>query len=441
MVSASVDHRGARATTERRLLLPIFACASLLGAGPVAAELTLSPYVSGGARFDTNPRYQSSRNDPESAWGTIVDARLPLELRSPRGRIALNPRAVYSFYPDSDQDDLEDRDHYLLGEANRLTRRSDTGVSVGYTDLALRTSEFQSAGDSGSGGSGASQIFFKDKQDRWYVQPYWLFQFTPKNSITLNGGYEEVTYDEKFASRRFDYDYSFAAATLQRRVAERHSLALRAQFTKFDSINKDLAIQNDSETNSASLIYEFAWSETARVTADLGAARTKNTVIRPNAVDPVNGPFCNPALEIFFPCTFDSDSTNFVGNISATKQTETVEYNVTIGQSITPNSNGAEVLRFNIDAWAKKQFSEKWSGRLGLIAFTQNDVGDSDRDFERDYIRGQLRLNYRFTRQWAVYGAYEYTFNDQKGALTTDRTIRNHFASAGIVFRPTRWSW
>ncbi|MGI9343454.1 MAG: hypothetical protein ACR2QV_11430 [Gammaproteobacteria bacterium] len=426
---------------SRRLLVLTATFSMLLSAVPAAAEWRLEPYVAGGARFDSNPRYLSSRLDPESALGTIVDARLPLIYQSPRGKFSLRPRAVYSFYPDSDDEDLEDRDHFLLGDANRITRRSDTGVSFGYTDLSLRTSELQSAGDSSAGGSGTGRIFFKDKQDRWYVQPYWLFQFTPKNSITLNGGYEEVRYDEDFTSTRFDYDYTFATATLRRAVARRHTLALRLQFTQYDGLNKDLATENDSETNSASLVYEYDWSETARVTVDLGAARTKNTVSRPNALDPVTGPFCNPSLVFIFPCEVKNDSTNFVGNIEARKKSETVDYVVTVGQSITPNSNGAEVLRFSIDASAEKRFSGRLSGKIGIIAFTQNDVGDSSNAFDRDYIRGQVRLNYKFSRHWALYGSYAYTFDDQRLTLSSDRTARNHFASAGIVFSSDRWRW
>lgn len=417
--------------------------AALIGSivTPAAAEFTVDPYVSGGVRYDTNPRYlDNSRFDPDSAWGTIVDARLPMEWRSPRVQVSFDPRIVYSFYPDSEDDDLEDRDHYLIGDASWMGRRSGIGADYGYTDLALRTSEFQNAGGT-PGGSGDSPIFARGTQQRWYFQPYWQYQFSPANSLLLNGGYEEVRYDEDIFSNRFDYDYAYASATFSHAFSYRHTLGLRAQFTKFDSENLDATVQNDSETNSLSLIYQYQWSETTELAADVGWARTKSEVKRPNAVDPVLGPFCNPALIPFFPCEIDFDSSNFVGNLTATKTAETVKYQLIVGQSITPNSNGAEVLRFNVDFWIDKRFTERFTARLGVIAFTQNDVGDSDRDFERDYIRGTLRLRYRFARRWSIYGAYIYTFNDQQESLSVDRTVRNNFVSAGIAFDSEGWRW
>ena len=424
-----------------RAALSLALLAALCATDLAAAELTLQPFIRAGARFDSNPRFNSSRTDFDSALGTIIDARLPLEYRSPQVSISLNPRLVYSFYADADESDLEDQDQYLTGTANRLTQRSNIGASYGYTDLALRTSELQSAGDSSPGGSGGTGIFAEDTQQRWYFQPYWQFQYSQRNSITLNGGYEQVRYNEEVVSRRFNYNYSTASASFNHAFNERHSASLRATFAKFDSENIEARVQNDSETNSLSLIYTYAWSETTQLTADLGWARTQNEVLRPNNIDPVTGLFCDPAFIIFFPCEIKSDSTNFVGNLSATKQSETIEYEITIGQSITPNSNGAEVLRFNIDAVVKKTFTRRLSGRLGVTAFTQDDVGDTDRTFERDYIRGDFRLNYRFARRWSIYGAYSYTFNDEQRALISDRTVRNHFASIGVTFEADGWRW
>jgi len=428
---------GSAATRRPRLI--VVALLAGLGATPAQAEFSAEPYIQGGFRYDSHPRYRPSDENPDSAWGTIFDVRLPMELRSQRASITLDPRLVYSFYPDSDEDDLEDRDKYLTGLANWMSPRSNVGARYGLTNLALRTSEFDSAG--GSGGAGNTRIYSRGTQERWYFQPYWQYNFSPANSFTLDGGYEEVRYDEVLASRRFDYDYSYTSAMLTHAFNTRHSVALQGRWTKFDSQNKDSSVRNNSETNTLSLIYEYTWSETTTLSADVGWARTKNEVQRPNNFDPVTGPFCDPILIPFFPCETKSDSTNFVGNLTAVKNTETVEYKVVVGQSITPNSNGAEVLRFNIDASARKRFTERVSGRLGILAFTQNDVGTTDRDFERDYIRVNLRLNYRFAEHWSIYGAYAHTFNDQQDLLFGSWTVRNNFLSAGITFKGDGWRW
>jgi len=406
-----------------------------------AAEFSLVPSIRGGARFDSNPRYQASKFDFNSAWGTIVDARAPLKFSSQRTSVSLEPRIVYSFYPDSSDHDLEDRDNYLTGTANLSSQLSNLGMDYGYTDLSLRTSEFQNADGSSPGGSGQIVVFSRDTQQRGYLQPYWQYQFSPANSVTLNGGYEDVSYDEKLLSRRFGYTFSNASAALQHAFNLRHSLTLQARFSKFDSKNKRLQISNNSKTNGLSLIYTYAWSERTQLSADVGWARTKNTVMRPNNFDPVTGPFCDPVFIAIFPCETKSNSANFIGDFSATHKSETVEYKVSLGQSITPNSNGAEVLRFNLDATASKQFSEKFSGQLGILAFTQSNVGNSNFNFDRDYIRGNLRLNYKFTRHWSVYGAYSHTFDKAQQLVNGSRKVRNDFFSMGIGFRTNGWRW
>ena len=400
------------------------------------AEFSAKPYIQGGALYDTNPYFQTSGQNPEAAWGTIFDVRLPLKLQTPRASISLAPRLLYSFYPDEKFEGAELRDKYLTGGANWNSRQSNLGASYGYTNLSLRTSEFDS-----SGGSGTTRFSRDDTQRRWYFQPYWQYQLSPVNAFNLNGGYDEVRYDEKFVRRRFNYDYTFASAGLTHTFNPRHSISLRARFAKFDAENMNLRITNDSETNSLSLIYNYAWSDTTQLLADLGWARTKNTVIRPNNIDPITGPYCEPAFIAFLPCEFKSDSANFVGNLSATKRSETTNYTIAIGQSVTPNSNGAEVLRFRINASASKTFSERINGLLSIAAFTQDDVGSSTRDFEQDGINARLRLNYRLAQHWSLYGAYVYTFRKTTQALFEDRTIRNHALSFGVTYQGDGWRW
>ena len=163
-------------------------------------------------------------------------------------------------------------------------------------------------------------------------------------------------------------------------------------------------------------------------------------VTRPNSFDPVAGLICDPALAAIFPCEVNSDSDNFVGNISAKKTTETVTYNLTIGQSITPNSNGAEVLRFNIAGSIRKRFTQKFSLKLDALAYNQQDVGN--REFERDYVLARLRLDYRLTERWGTYALYRYTWSEEENLnFLEPRNYINHFISIGFKYSNDRWRW
>ncbi len=400
-----------------------------------AAEFSIKPFIQSGIRYDDNPRRRSTELATDSAQGLLFDVRLPMQYRSPRSSITLNPRVVRSFYRKEENADLEDKDQYLTGAASRQSRRSNIGASYGYTNLSLRTSEFE---DTGSGGS---LRLNEDTQKLWYFQPNWQYQFSQANLISLGAGHTDVRYDEERLSRRFDYTFSNASAMLQHAINTRHTLTLQARFTKFDSENRELRITNDSKTNSLNLIYTYSWTERTTVSANGGWARTKNEVMRPNDIDPVTGPFCNPFLIPIFPCVSESDSTNFVGNLAVSHTSETVNYRVAIGQSITPNSNGAEVLRFNVNASASKKFSEKISGRLGIMGFTQSNIGDSDLGLDRDFIRGELGLSYKFKRNWSFYGIYRYLYNKDKRVLLDEHVASNNFVSVGIRYQGDGWRW
>ncbi|MDP7661075.1 MAG: hypothetical protein QF789_07625 [Gammaproteobacteria bacterium] len=426
-----------------RILIFAALLAGICTVKPAAAELSIKPYIKGGVRYDSNPRYQENSVDYESKWGAIYEARLPIEYRSQRTELSLTPRIIYSSYPDAEDHDLEDRDKYLTGTASRDSRQAKFGASYGHTDLSLRTSEFESAGDSSPGGSGETRFFANDSQERWFFQPYWYYQLSPASVLSLNGGYQQISYDEELVSKRFDYDYSNVSAAFQHTLDNRHAVSLQAQFAKFDAKNAELGSANNSETNSLNFVYTYTWSETAEVSADLGWARTKNQVRQPNDIDPLTGPYCNPVFIVFFPCEFKSDATNLVGNLTATQKSESTEYKIVLGQSITPNSNGAEVVRFNLNATVDRRFSEHLYGKFGIIAFTQKNAGNTNQNFDRDYIRGNVWLGYRFAREWWIYAAYTVTSSDTRDNLSIDwkMQMHNHTALMGIRFQSDGWRW
>jgi len=395
----------------------------------VAAELSIIP------RYDTNPRYRSSEQEIDSAQGILIDFRLPIEYRSQRSSISLSPRVVYSFYSKEENADLEDEDKYLTGTASHLLRQSNIGAGYGYTDLSLRTSELA------EGGSGTIRFTNEDSQKSWYLRPYWQYQFSQANSLALNGGYTEVRYVQERISRLFDFDFSNASAALQHAFNNRHSVSVSASFTKFNSGNAAISIKNSSESNSLDLTYSYSWSARTKLSATAGLARTKSVVDRPNAIDPDTGAFCDPALIQFFACEFKTDSTNFIGNLTASHQSETIEYRFVFGQSLTPNANGAEVLRFNINATAKKRFSQRISGDIGISAFTDKNLGNTQFNFSQDFARGNLRINYSFKRSWSFYGMYQYTFNNRDRILFDNFKSQNHFFSVGIRFQGDGWRW
>jgi hypothetical protein len=391
------------------------------------AELSLAaweirPIATAGVQYQTNPR-MSHQNEDE-ATGTLLGARLPMSFFSDRTQLFLEPRLVYSFYAESDDEDLEDEDKYLTGRINRQSARASYGLGGQYSDVGIRTSEFESASpDSPTGGTGGPS-FVNTTQERWHVDPYWAFQFTPLNTLRLNAGYNDVTYSRTSVFSRFDYTNSYASAGVEHVFNQKNKVSINANASKFDAIEPNSGLENDSETTGLSLIYTYAFSATLEASANLGWARTKSEVKRqPIFVDPEFGPICSLDFFTVIPCTFKSDASNFVGDLSLTKKTERIQYDLSIGQSVSPNSNGSEVVRRTLRGYMTTDFTERWRGKFGLLMFDQDDVGDFSQR-ERQYLRLEANLRWKFTRRWAIRGDYRFTYNSDENRLAVDHGWR-----------------
>ena len=101
----------------------------IAGSSSASAEISVKPRIQGGVLYDSNPFFVASNQNPGSAWGTIFDVRVPIELQTARASISLDPRLFYSFYPDDEFEGAELRDKYLTGSATWMSRQSNTGAS------------------------------------------------------------------------------------------------------------------------------------------------------------------------------------------------------------------------------------------------------------------------------------------------------------------------
>ncbi len=415
--------------------------------GEIAAQTwEIVPRIATGAQYESNPRHLSDDSRVESATGLIVDLRLPMVLETERTTATLTPRLINWFYRKEVNQDLEAQNKYVNAAVSHATLRSSTGLAAGWSDVELRNSE--SEFDDGTG----LPVLIDSTVRRWNVNPYWSYQLTEVNSVSLNGGYSEYRNHPTSLNRfRFDYDSSFLSAGYNHRLTLKNSIGFRANLSKFDSFQPTTETTNDSTSNGLSLVFSRAISDTVSTSVNLGWARTKSEGVV--TVVPINipgfGPACllddgsivppsgNPAQ--CAPRTFKSDSTNFVGNISIGKRSESAQYDLSIGQSITPNSNGAEVIRRTLSANANREFTDHLSGMLGLYAYEQKDVGDL-RPFTRHFVGVNLSGTWRFNPRWSATLRYRFLYNEYSEDLffnEFDNT--NNTLFLGIVYNGEGW--
>jgi hypothetical protein len=424
-----------------RLVVIAFFGSALLCGDIASAAWEIEPRIATGLRYSSNPRNVTDSSREESATGLQFDARLPMSVYSERSSLEVEPRVQIVRYAKDINEDLDLDNKGLKGNAQHTMRQSTVGLSGSYTELNTRTSEFETPDpDSPSGGSGLT--FFDDTQKRWNVAPFWSYLISPKDRLGLNAGYTEVTFEEQTSVRRFDYDNNFLSASIQHSFNPKNSLSFRANLSEYNSGNLT-GVSNESETNGLSLGYHRAVSETLDADVNLGWARSQSTVTFPNSLIelPGGGGFCAadlspPPCE---PIIGKSDTTNFVGGLTIAKSAEKTIYSAGINQTISPNSNGSEVLRLAFIANMSHKFSPRLSGSLGALAFQQKSVLQ-DAEVNRDYVSITSSLSWGLTEEWSIRGRYFYTYSRDKGLLADSwRSSQNHRLFIGVVYAPRGW--
>lgn len=431
-----------------------------LGPAPalMAAQTEIVPRVDVGGLHESNPRL--SRQTEDEATGVLLDGRLDMTWRTQQTDLYFDPRLRLSFYEDSDDDDLEDDDFWLSTGVEHRTTRSMTALALSYSEVGVRTSELETASDPVTGSTLVD--FIDDTQTRWEIEPSWSYQLAPTDLIRLAGGYSDVSYDrnEERSTGRFDYTYLFVDASWEHSFTPRLALGVQLNASEFESENKAAKrnpagnrgqlSDNDSKTYGGSLFANYALSETLTASAYAGARTTEIETTRVpflslnDSPPPLFTESCLPTLIppliVPPPCLDEFEGDNFVGQASLVKEGERTRFDFSVSRSISPNSNGAETLRDEFRLTARRDFSERLRGRLGVLYYEQEDAAvQTERD--RSYVSIDGNLEWRFTRNLGFRGAYRYVQVEDEFTNATNRDAENHYVYIGLFYRGDGWRW
>ncbi len=400
-----------------------------------AAAWEVKPRVDVGAEYQSNPRFRSNDRETESATGLLVNASLPIGFENSRTQASLTPALRRTFYRKEENQDIERENYFLRGNVGHSLTRSRIGASAGYENLDLASAQF----DSGDG-SGAP-VLRDSREERLNLNPYWSYQLSGANTVGVNGGVSQTRFDQ-LSLQFFDFDYNNLSAMFNHVFNEKNNLSVRANLAKFDSFQPVTTVENDSTTNGLSAIFTNYFSQSLSFTANLGWARTQSKVTFPGISIPGLGDICPDGTPA--PCISESDSTNFVGDLSLQKRSENTQYLASIGQTIAPNSNGSQVIRRTLRGNFNKRFSRNFSAGLNLSAFRQTDVGATDDagglNRRRDFANIGANVSWQFRRELALSARYRFTYSDQSGLLLFNpSTVTDHRVFIGLSYKGRGW--
>jgi hypothetical protein len=385
-----------------------------LRAAPLAAALLLpglawgaawelKPVVEVGTVYETNPRYlrdcrdtdgPAARCGNEYVMGVYVDARLTAAWLTPDTAVRLTPRVRDWNYLESNKD-LNNNDQYLDLSILHRTARLQLGLSGQYQDTLVRQQNVESATPDDPDapppitGGASQQVDDGATQERWSVAPYLSYNLSPRNALSLQLGYSDVSFDDQVNLRFFDYDTTNADFGLTHTLDQKNTFRLAVNVSSFSADNFNrvdvplLRIENQTDNYGITATYERILTQTLRATLRVGTVRNSSEVISGQGG------------------TFRANDSTILGNLGIRRRSQKTTLNFDVGRTQVPRSDGRQVTQDEARFFVDHNFTQRLSGRFGLVGLDASTIGDFDR-FEQRFLTVDLSTAYRLLPEWTV---------------------------------------
>lgn len=385
--------------------------ASLLIAAPYSyAETTVSPRISVSAEFDDNNRLL---NDPAlqvEVAGAKIDALVAIESNTPTTEIRLSPRVRATQYPDESDDSATDGflDFRFLNKGERSRMAFDASY---YNEVTLGNffPSLEIDPELGDPDPGSDTQAGNDDNRREYLRARTSFEWraTERVSILIGADLTEVAYDTDDVFGRDDFSNMGAEAGISYRTTETSTVSLRAGFETYDP---DDGLEVD--TTTAVLEYKREVAESYRVFVRAGM----------NFLDSLDN------------TGRSTTETGFAGGVGVARRGELSQMFFDLNYYIDPNDNGTLVNRTQARLGVDRRLTELLSVRLGLRYLADDGAPGDESYVGRSYISADIGLNYRLSRGFSIFGAYELRSAETDGQESADS---NRF-SLGFTWEPMR---
>ncbi len=433
----------------------------LLEQSAYAAAWDWGSQVSLSGRYNDNPTLRADRLlteldpdtgelvtvaiEPESTLSTVATADLELIRATPNSSISIKPRISRNYYPDRDFSDLENTNWYLSGTGDWSRKRTRWSLSARFEDAGILSSE-----DTGDADTGGTTLRADDTRTKISINPGFTWTISELDQISLSSSLSTTDYDLDFTGRA-DADYSTASISYLRAVSARQQVGIVVGVNKNDSeklLFRDDPIEftNDTDGVSLSVDYIYNISEQLSVNARVGRQEsdsdTSGAVVAADEqaaaiflgndcreVTPTDAipPGFGLTQFLYKNCVRKYKSTQY--EINFTRDFERSSIRIGAAQSIIPGSTGTPQERVQISLAGEREFTEKLISRAKIIASDQETVSFDNISSTNRNFRGELSLNWSFTKNWALGGEYIYRKRKKDGFSSDTQVLSNSIES------------
>lgn len=384
----------------------------------MTAALALLPCVNAGAQnwefaprlelgYEYNDNYRLGFAGTEiDVSGAVLDAELPLRLVDPVRNAEIAPRVVARYFPDDKDEDTND---YFLGALyEQRTQRQNYGIRGVWARQDVARSELPSPDDGGDLGNpltgDAGRAVIRNRRDQLRVEPYWRYAVSQRHRVEAGGHYLDADYDIDIQDTYADFTDYGVYAGWGWLPSERSSITLRGRSSRYRT---DI----DADAYGAEVEWRSAVTQVSEMYVRVGGQQTK--IDRRGA----------------------DEETNWTGGLGGRWNYPTTSLFVDLTRTVGPNGAGAVVARNQLRLRAARALQPRLSVLAGVRASRDEAINPGSTFPTREYLAGDVGLEWRLTRRWSVVGAYNYIWQEysDEGADRSSNAI-----NLGVVYEPGR---
>jgi hypothetical protein len=379
------------------------------GTAHAASDGYFTPEIELHAQHHTNPEMVSAKE--KSATGYLANARGVFGWRSLTSLTEFRPKIEYNSY--SSRKDLRHINQYADLQSRFTSLRAEWNLVANYARESSYSAQQTSAvydefdPDDPTVDATGDISLISETRTRVQARPSFSYRFSDRLGTELSAFYQSVSGEADSTGSIVDYRDTSASAALFWSLSPQSQLAAGVYSAKYKTDD------GSNETTGKGVSFELnqKWSETFSSRWALNLERTKVDQTGLLADDTGNSWGAEYSLRRVF----------VLGDIR-----------LSLGRIFSPSSGGTRATVDQARVQYYRNFKPRWSYLVAVRGIRNRDQGVGIGRYNRDYLTGNLQLNWEMTQTWYLTGGYSHYW--QKYVVSGAKS-QNNVLSLGIGYR------
>ena len=387
----------------------------VISATALAAEWAIEPAVALHTEYNDNLRLTLAPHDPVTL--SRLSPQIALRKKTEISDVALHGLVNLNRY--WDEPSLNSTDYISNLNASLLSERSQLTLNAGYVRDSTLASQLTETG----------VLTARTQRASTRVNPQWSWSVSPVSAIGLSYSFADVGYAANQSIGLTDYRNQDVSIWGSHKLGERDELQLGASYSQYET--RPAAYESD--TLGVTLSYSRDFSESTKLTGQIGARRTNSTR---QALTQVFIPTFIPGLfqVVLVPQQIDSTDSGPLFNLAInSKWSARTTWRGRISRELIPSGSRSLVESDRISAGISHGFTERTNLNVNASAYRTRFADAAFARSNSRYYALEALLSSRLDEHWSVSAGYRYARQKYEGA--------NAAADANVIFLSARYDW